>query len=63
MGCSAALQPQLGVVGSLQTTHPDVTKPTQGLALLCTLLSPSHVLHTVNLESTSSLSHCLIKSQ
>lgn len=49
MGCSAVLQPQLGAVGSLWTTNPDVTKPIQGLPLLCTLISPSHVLHTINL--------------
>lgn len=36
---------------TLQTTHPDVTRPTQGLPLLCTLLSPSHILHTLNLRS------------
>ena len=52
MGCSTALQPQLGAVGSLRTIYPDVTKPTQGLLLLRMLVSPSHVLHTVNLGST-----------
>lgn len=52
MGCSAAPQSQLGAAGSLWTTHPDVTKPTQGLPLLRMLLSPSHLLHGLNRDST-----------
>jgi len=56
---SAALQPQLGAAESLWTTHPDGTKPTQRPPLLHSLLSPSHILHAVSLESTL---HCLIKS-
>lgn len=36
---------------TLQTTHPDVTKSIRTLPLLCTLLFPSHILHTLNLRS------------